>query len=143
MRASNLDTHNVQGKNGSRILDSAADKSLRRTDDALACSQRARTPAFQAMNDAQLRSILAKTVNAASRDEFELFKTTFFDVTAQNPAWLGEDANDCSRDWLPPNVADRVDDSLFLATPPNSQNRVTDSCCFRIDSKLAGCWLPS
>jgi hypothetical protein len=90
MRASNLDTHNVQGKNGSRILDSAADKSLRRTDDALARSQRARTHVFQAMNDAQVRSILAKTVNAALRDEFELFKTTtFFDVTAQNPAWLG------------------------------------------------------
>jgi hypothetical protein len=114
MRASNLDAHNVQGKNGSRILDSAADKSLRRTDDALARSQRARTHVSQAMNDAQVRSILAKTVNAALRDEFELFKTTtFFDVTAQNPAWLWEDANDCSRDWVPPNVADQVDDSLF------------------------------
>ena len=42
------------------------------------------------MNDSQVRSIFAKNVHAASRDEFELFKTTtFVDATAQNPACLG------------------------------------------------------
>jgi aryl-alcohol dehydrogenase-like predicted oxidoreductase len=47
---------------------------------------------FRPMDDAQRRALLAKTKNAASRGEFELFKTTsIFDSTATNPAWLGEE----------------------------------------------------
>lgn len=47
---------------------------------------------FRPMSDASVRALLAKTVNAASRGEFELFKTTsIFDATATNPAWLGEE----------------------------------------------------
>jgi hypothetical protein len=37
-------------------------------------------------------ALLARTVKAASKGHFELFKTTsVFDGTAQNPAWLGEE----------------------------------------------------
>jgi aryl-alcohol dehydrogenase-like predicted oxidoreductase len=44
------------------------------------------------MNDAARRALLAKTERAASRGEFEPFKTTsIFDSTASNPAWLGEE----------------------------------------------------
>ena len=47
---------------------------------------------FRAMDDAQRSALLAKTRNAASRGEPELFKTTsIFDSTATNPAWLGEE----------------------------------------------------
>ncbi|MEH2367206.1 aldo/keto reductase [Nostoc sp.] len=47
---------------------------------------------FQPMNDEQVRSLLAKTAEAASRGEFEPFKTSsIFDSTAQNPDWLGEE----------------------------------------------------
>ncbi|MEH2192539.1 MAG: aldo/keto reductase [Nostoc sp.] len=47
---------------------------------------------FQPMNDEQVRSLLAKTSEAASRGEFEPFKTSsIFDSTAQNPDWLGEE----------------------------------------------------
>ncbi|MEH2111369.1 aldo/keto reductase [Nostoc sp.] len=47
---------------------------------------------FQPMNDQQVRSLLAKTAEAASRGEFEPFKTSsIFDSTAQNPDWLGEE----------------------------------------------------
>lgn len=47
---------------------------------------------FQPMNDQQVRSLLAKTSQAASRGEFEPFKTSsIYDGTAQNPAWLGEE----------------------------------------------------
>jgi predicted aldo/keto reductase-like oxidoreductase len=47
---------------------------------------------FQPMNDEQVRSLLAKTAEAASRGEFEPFKTSsIFDGTAQNPDWLGEE----------------------------------------------------
>jgi hypothetical protein len=36
--------------------------------------------------------LLAKTAKAASRGEFEPFKTSsIFDGTAQNPEWLGEE----------------------------------------------------
>jgi aryl-alcohol dehydrogenase-like predicted oxidoreductase len=52
--------------------------------------QAART--FRPMSDAQRNALLAKTATAASRGEFELFKTTsIFDATAFNPAWLGEE----------------------------------------------------
>jgi len=44
------------------------------------------------MSEAHVQALLAKTANAASRGEFELFKTTsIFDGTAQNPQWLGEE----------------------------------------------------
>jgi aryl-alcohol dehydrogenase-like predicted oxidoreductase len=47
---------------------------------------------FQPMNDEQVRSLLAKTAQAASRGEFEPFKTSsIFDGTAQNPDLLGEE----------------------------------------------------
>jgi aryl-alcohol dehydrogenase-like predicted oxidoreductase len=47
---------------------------------------------FRPMAAAQRRALLAKTKIAASRGEFELFKTTsIFDSTATNPAWLGEE----------------------------------------------------
>ncbi|MEH2433798.1 MAG: aldo/keto reductase [Nostoc sp.] len=47
---------------------------------------------FQPMNDQQVRSLLAKTAEAASRGKFEPFKTSsIFDSTAQNPDWLGEE----------------------------------------------------
>jgi predicted aldo/keto reductase-like oxidoreductase len=47
---------------------------------------------FQPMNDEQVRVLLAKTAEAASRGEFEPFKTSsIFDSTAQNPDWLGEE----------------------------------------------------
>jgi hypothetical protein len=48
---------------------------------------------FQPMTDAQRGALLAKTATAASRGEFELFKTTsVFDATASNPAWLGDES---------------------------------------------------
>ncbi|MGB7444897.1 MAG: aldo/keto reductase [Coleofasciculaceae cyanobacterium] len=47
---------------------------------------------FQPMNDEQVRSLLAKTAQAAAGGEFEPFKTSsIFDATAQNPDWLGEE----------------------------------------------------
>jgi len=47
---------------------------------------------FRPMTDAQRSTLLAKTAKAASRGEFELFKTTsIFDATATNPEWLGEE----------------------------------------------------
>lgn len=47
---------------------------------------------FEPMNQEQERSLLDKTADAASKGEFELFKTSsIFDSTAQNPDWLGEE----------------------------------------------------
>jgi aryl-alcohol dehydrogenase-like predicted oxidoreductase len=47
---------------------------------------------FRPMTDAERSALLAKTATAASRGEFELFKTTsIFDGTATNPEWLGEE----------------------------------------------------
>ena len=47
---------------------------------------------FQPMTEAQVRALLAKTEKAASKGEFELFKTSsLFDSTATNPEWLGEE----------------------------------------------------
>jgi aryl-alcohol dehydrogenase-like predicted oxidoreductase len=61
--------------------------SLERLDQAF---EAART--LGTMNDAARRALLAKTERAASRGEFEPFKTTsIFDSTASNPAWLGEE----------------------------------------------------
>jgi aryl-alcohol dehydrogenase-like predicted oxidoreductase len=62
-------------------------ESMERLDQAF---EAART--FRPMDDAQRSALLAKTRIAASRGEFELFKTTsIFDSTATNPAWLGEE----------------------------------------------------
>jgi aryl-alcohol dehydrogenase-like predicted oxidoreductase len=47
---------------------------------------------FRPLGDEQRRALLTKTAPAASRGEFELFKTSsIFDATALNPAWLGEE----------------------------------------------------
>jgi predicted aldo/keto reductase-like oxidoreductase len=47
---------------------------------------------FQPMNDQQVRSLLAKTAEAAAGGEFEPFKTSsIFDGTAQHPDWLGKE----------------------------------------------------
>jgi len=44
------------------------------------------------MNEQQELELLAKTAEAASRGEYEPFKTSsIFDSTAQNPDWLGEE----------------------------------------------------
>jgi len=47
---------------------------------------------FRPLSDEQVRSLLAKTAEAASRGEFEPFKTSsIFDGTAEHPEWLGEE----------------------------------------------------
>jgi aryl-alcohol dehydrogenase-like predicted oxidoreductase len=47
---------------------------------------------FRPMSDDEITALLAKTRQAASRGQFEPFKTTsIFDSTAQNPDWLGEE----------------------------------------------------
>ncbi len=47
---------------------------------------------FKPMSDEQVKSLLSKTAKAASRGEFELFKTTsIYDGTASHPEWLGEE----------------------------------------------------
>ena len=47
---------------------------------------------FRPMTDTQVQALLAKTAKAASRGEFELFKTSsIFDATTANPEWMGEE----------------------------------------------------
>jgi aryl-alcohol dehydrogenase-like predicted oxidoreductase len=47
---------------------------------------------FRPMSDDDVRRLLAKTAQAASRGEFEPFKTSsIFDGTAQHPEWLGDE----------------------------------------------------
>ena len=47
---------------------------------------------FQPLSDEQVSSLLAKTAQAASRGEYELFKTTsVYDGTATHPEWLGDE----------------------------------------------------
>jgi hypothetical protein len=47
---------------------------------------------FRPMGVEEVQALLVKTAVAASRGEFEPFKTTsIFDGTAQNPEWLGEE----------------------------------------------------
>jgi hypothetical protein len=47
---------------------------------------------FKPLNSEQVAALLAKTEQAASRGEFELFKTTsIYDGTASHPEWLGEE----------------------------------------------------
>jgi predicted aldo/keto reductase-like oxidoreductase len=46
---------------------------------------------FKEMTDAEKAEVLAKTKDAASKGEFEKFKTSdHFDGTAKNPHWLEE-----------------------------------------------------
>jgi len=47
---------------------------------------------FKPMTDEEGRTLLGKTAQAASRGEYELFKTTsVYDGTAAHPEWLGEE----------------------------------------------------
>ncbi|HWC18721.1 MAG TPA: aldo/keto reductase [Terriglobales bacterium] len=47
---------------------------------------------FRPLTQAKRNALLKKTAKAASKGEFELFKTTsIFDSTATNPKWLGEE----------------------------------------------------
>jgi predicted aldo/keto reductase-like oxidoreductase len=47
---------------------------------------------FKPMSKTEVGALLAKTAEAASRGEFELFKTTsIFDSTATHPEWLGDE----------------------------------------------------
>ncbi|HVH87273.1 MAG TPA: aldo/keto reductase [Terriglobales bacterium] len=47
---------------------------------------------FRPLTQTQRNALLKKTAKAASKGEFELFKTTsIFDSTATNPKWLGEE----------------------------------------------------
>ena len=58
--------------------------------EAMLALEAART--FRPMTDAQLQALLSKTETAASRGEFELFKTSsIFDATTANPEWMGEE----------------------------------------------------
>jgi aryl-alcohol dehydrogenase-like predicted oxidoreductase len=53
---------------------------------------------FKPMSDEQVKSILDKTAEAASRGKFELFKTTsIYDGTAVHPEWLGEEPKEVQR----------------------------------------------
>jgi aryl-alcohol dehydrogenase-like predicted oxidoreductase len=63
-------------------------ESLRDLDQAL---EAVRT--FRPLASAEVASLLRKTAPAAASGAFELFKTSsVYDATAQNPAWLGEEA---------------------------------------------------
>jgi hypothetical protein len=47
---------------------------------------------FRPMTDSQIQALLAKTKAAASKGEFEPFKTSsIFDSTATHPEWLGDE----------------------------------------------------
>ena len=53
---------------------------------------------FKPLGDAEVSALLARTAQAASRGEFELFKTTsIYDGTAAHPEWLGEEPPDVKR----------------------------------------------
>jgi len=53
---------------------------------------------FKPMSDAQVKSILDKTAEAASMGKYELFKTTsIYDGTAVHPEWLGEEPKEVQR----------------------------------------------
>jgi predicted aldo/keto reductase-like oxidoreductase len=53
---------------------------------------------FRPMSKAEVQALLRKTAKAASKGEFELFKTTsIFDSTATNPEWLGEESERVQR----------------------------------------------
>ena len=47
---------------------------------------------FRPMSEEEVRALLARTAQAASKGEYEMFKTTsIFDSTASHPDWLGEE----------------------------------------------------
>jgi predicted aldo/keto reductase-like oxidoreductase len=47
---------------------------------------------FRPMSDVEVQALLARTAKAASKGDFELFKTTsIFDSTTYHPDWLGEE----------------------------------------------------
>ena len=53
---------------------------------------------FRPMTAGDVRSILDKTAEAASRGKYELFKTTsIYDGTAVHPEWLGEEPQEVQR----------------------------------------------
>jgi len=53
---------------------------------------------FKPMTTDQVRSILDKTAEAASRGKYELFKTTsIYDGTAVHPEWLGDEPQEVQR----------------------------------------------
>jgi aryl-alcohol dehydrogenase-like predicted oxidoreductase len=53
---------------------------------------------FQPMSEEQVKKLLGKTAQAASRGEYELFKTTsIYDGTASHPEWLGEEPPEVKR----------------------------------------------
>ena len=53
---------------------------------------------FKPLSDEQVKSILDKTAEAASRGKYELFKTTsVYDGTAVHPEWLGEEPKEVQR----------------------------------------------
>src|ERR1041384_28685 len=53
---------------------------------------------FRPMSDEQMKALLDKTAEAASRGKYELFKTTsVYDGTAVHPEWFGEEPKDVQR----------------------------------------------
>jgi aryl-alcohol dehydrogenase-like predicted oxidoreductase len=53
---------------------------------------------FEPLTDEEVNSLLSRTKQAASRGEYELFKTTsIYDGTASHPEWLGEEPPDVQR----------------------------------------------
>lgn len=53
---------------------------------------------FKPLGDAEVDALLARTAQAASRGEYELFKTSsIYDGTASHPEWLGEEPPDVKR----------------------------------------------
>src|SRR3569832_1566219 len=53
---------------------------------------------FRPMSDEQVKSLLNKSADAASRGKYELFKTTsIYDGTAVHPEWLGEEPKEVQR----------------------------------------------
>jgi len=50
------------------------------------------------MSEAELTGLVGKTKQAASRGEYELFKTTsIYDGTATHPEWLGDEPPEVQR----------------------------------------------
>jgi hypothetical protein len=50
------------------------------------------------MSSKEVSRLLARTAEAASRGEYELFKTTsIYDGTATHPEWLGEEPAEVQR----------------------------------------------
>ena len=53
---------------------------------------------FQPMTEDQVKKLLSKTEQAASRGEYEMFKTTsIYDGTATHPEWLGDEPPEVQR----------------------------------------------